>query len=70
MVMTDVEVVDAQIDYNILLGRSYMYTMKVVSYIFCIMMFPFNRKVVTLDQLNYYDPHASSNPKIFLPIVG
>ena len=55
MVMVDVEVIDTQLDYNILLGRSYMYAMKgVSSSVFHIMMFSFNGNVVTLDECNYY----------------
>ena len=47
-----------------------MYTMKVVvSSVSRIMMFPFNEKADTLDQLNYYDPHATTNPSKFLPIL-
>ena len=47
-----------------------MYTTKVVaSSVSRIMMFPFNEKAVTLDQLNYYDPHATTNPEKFLPIL-
>ena len=40
-VMIDIEVINAQLDYNLLLGRSYMYAMRAVaSTIFCLMMFP------------------------------
>ena len=60
--MIDVEVIDAQLKYNILLGCGYMYTMKeMASLVFHITMFPFNGKVVTLSQLNYYHPHATTN---------
>ena len=58
-VMINVKVIDDQLDYNILLGRSYMYAMKAVaSSMFHTMMFPFNGKLVTLDQLSYYNPHT------------
>ena len=71
MVMIDIEFIDAQLDYNILLGSSYMYAMKVVtSLVFCIMMFPFNGKVVILDQLSYYNPHASTNLENSFPMVS
>ena len=41
MVLIDIKVVDAPLDYNILLGRSYMYAMKAVSsLVFRTMMFP------------------------------
>lgn len=46
----DVEVVDAQLDYNILLGCSFMYAMNAVaSSIFCIMMFPHDGKIIMID---------------------
>ena len=48
-----------------------MYSMKAAaSSVFCIMMFPFNGKVVTLDQLSYYNPNASTNPKNVFPTVN
>ena len=51
-VMINIEVINAQLDYNLLLGRSYMYAMRaVVSTIFCLMMFPHEGNIVTVDQL-------------------
>ena len=71
MVMIDIDVINAQLDYNILVGCSYMHVMKVVvSTVLCIIMFPFNKKIITLHQPNYYDPHANANPENFLPMVG
>ena len=40
------------------------------SSILCIMMFPFNGKVVILDQLSYYNPHASTNLENSFPTVS
>lgn len=57
------EVVDAPLDYNLLLGRSCSYAMTaVVSSVFRLIKFPHNRKIITVDQLTYFssDP-ASSN---------
>ena len=68
--MIDVEVIDGQIDYNILLGCSYMYSMKAfTSLVFHMMMFPFIGKAVIVDQLNYYNPNASVNPKNVFPTI-
>jgi hypothetical protein len=40
-ILVDIEVINAPLDYNILFGRSYMYTLKVVaSSVFQMMMFP------------------------------
>jgi hypothetical protein len=50
----EVEVVDAPLDYNILLGHSWFYVMMmvVVSLVFRVLHFPHQGKVVTIDQLN------------------
>ena len=49
----DVEVVDAPLDYNLLLGCSWSYAMTaVVSSVFRLIKFPHNGKIVTLDQLS------------------
>ena len=57
----EVEVVDAPIDYNLLLGRSWTYAMEAVpsSYFRCI-KFPHEGKLVTIDQLSFYN--ASNEP--------
>ena len=48
--MINVDFVDAQLDYNILLGCSYVYAMKeFTSSMFRVMMFPFNGKMATRD---------------------
>lgn len=58
----DIEFIDAPLDYNILLGHSYMYAMKVIgSSIVCLMMFPHKGKVVTIYQLNLYKSRSSEN---------
>ena len=47
MVLIDIKVINAQLDYKLLLGRSYMYTMRAVaSTVFCLMMFPHEGKIV------------------------
>jgi hypothetical protein len=57
-ILIDIEVIDAQLDYNILFGRNYMYAMKAVaSSVFRTMMFPHNGKIVTIDQLTHYEPN-------------
>jgi hypothetical protein len=45
-----VEVVDAPLDYNLFLGRSWFYTMTVVaSSVFRCVQFPYQGKIVTID---------------------
>ena len=49
----DVEVVDASLDYNLILGCSWSYAMIViVSSVFRLIKFPHNGKIVTIDQLS------------------
>jgi hypothetical protein len=49
-----VEVVDAPLDYTMLLGRNCMHGMRVVvSYVFHTIHFPHEVKVVIIDQLMY-----------------
>lgn len=46
----EVEVVDANLNYNLLRGRSWTYTMQVVaSSLFHVIRFPHEGKVVTVD---------------------
>jgi hypothetical protein len=56
MVQVKVEVFDAPLDYNLLLGRSWIYSMcAVVSTLFCVVRFPHQGKVVTVDQLAFFN---------------
>ena len=60
----DVEVVDAPLDYNLILGRSWSYAMNVVvSSVFRLITFPHKGKIVKIDQLSYYssDPTSTDN---------
>jgi hypothetical protein len=55
----DVEVVDAPLNYNLLLGRSWFYAMTVVaSSVFQCAQFPHQGKIVTIDQLDFCTPDA------------
>ena len=61
----DVEVVDAPLDYNLLLGRSWSYAMTiVVSSVFRLIKFPHNGKIITIDQLSYFSFDPSSAESI------
>ena len=49
-----VKVVDAPLDYNILLSRNWIYNMQVVaSSLFRVVCFPLDGKVVTVDQRSF-----------------
>jgi hypothetical protein len=58
----EVEVVDVTLDYNLLLGRNWTYSMIfIISSIFCTLFFPHEGKIVNIDQLSfaYSSPNAS-----------
>ena len=62
MVNLDVEVVNAPLDYNLLLGRSWSYAMTVfLSPVFRLIMFPHKGKIVKIDQLSYYSSDPASD---------
>jgi hypothetical protein len=63
----DVEVVNAPLGYNLLLGRNWTYAMTTVMLsIFCTLCFPQEGKIVTIDQLSFVhaSPNASVGPSI------
>jgi hypothetical protein len=74
-VCVEVEVVDAPIDYNLLLGRSCTYAMQaVVTTVFRVLLFPHEGRIVTIDQLSFsrLDPAlgASTVPMVDNPQAG
>jgi hypothetical protein len=55
-----VEVVDASLDYNLLLGRIWTYAMQeVVARVFLVLFFPHEGWIVTIDQLSFSRPDPS-----------
>ena len=59
--MIEVEVVDAPLYYNLLLGRNWMYSMQAVaSSLFRVVCFPFNGKIVTIDQTSFKNPSVTA----------
>jgi len=68
----EIEVVDAPIDYNLLLGHSWTYAMQaVVATVFRVLLFPHEGRIVTIDQLSFSRPDpalgASTVPMIDNP---
>lgn len=58
----EVEIVNAPLTYNLLLGRTWFYEMKAVtSSVFRVVHFPHLGKVVTIDQLDYCTPDLRTN---------
>jgi hypothetical protein len=71
----EVEVVDAPLDYNLLLGRSWTYAMQVVvAIVFQVLLFPHEGQIVTIDQFSFSRPDpslgASTVPMIDNPETG
>jgi hypothetical protein len=60
-VCIEVEVVDASLDYNLLLGRIWTYAMQaVVTTVFWVLLFPHEGQIVSIDQLSFSHPDPSS----------
>jgi hypothetical protein len=56
----EVEVVDASLDYNLLLGRSWTYAMQaMVAIVFWVLLFLHEDWIVTIDQLSFSKPDPS-----------
>ena len=50
----EVEVIDAPLDYNLLLGRSWTYAMSAIASVFLrVVVFPHEGNLVTIDQLDF-----------------
>jgi hypothetical protein len=67
IIYVDVEVVDAPLDYNLLLGHNWTYAMNsIILSIFCTLCFPHDGKIITIDQLSfaYAIPNAFVGPSI------
>jgi hypothetical protein len=70
-VTVDVEVVDAPLNYNLLLGRSWFYAMTVVaSSVFRCVQFPYQGKIVTVDQLDFCTTDARAPATNNIPFFG
>ena len=59
----DVMVVQGPLDFNLLLGRDYVYAMKAIMYtLFRVMHFPHDGKIVTIDQFSFVTPNHRITP--------
>jgi hypothetical protein len=69
IVCVKVEVVDAPLDYNLLLGRSWTCSIHaVVAIVFRVLLFPNEGRIVTIDQLSLFRPDPSSRESVVLMI--
>ena len=65
------EVVDAPLDYNLLLGINWFYVMTVVaSTVFRIVQFPHLGRIVTIDQLYFYTLDVTTPMANNIPMLG
>jgi hypothetical protein len=70
-IIVDVEVVDAPLNYNLLLGRSWFYAMTVVaSSVFRCVQFSHQGKIVTVDQLDFCATDARALATNNIPFLG
>ena len=68
--MIEVEVVDVPLDYNLLLGRNWMYSMEALaSSLFRVVCFPHNRKIVTIDQMTFKNPSITTSLGALILII-
>ena len=66
-----VEVVDAPLDYNLLLGRNWFYAMTVLALtVFRILQFPHLGKILTIDQIEFCSPNVISPTMNNIPMLG
>ena len=69
-VSVEVEVIDASLDYNLLLGRNWTYAMSAVaSAVFHVVVFPHEGKVVTVDQLDFTRKGRLESKDSTVPLV-
>ena len=70
-VCDDIEAIYAPLHYNIVLGHSYTYAMFVVpSTVHRKISFPYNGKIVTIDQLTYNEPKSQTSPESTISSVA
>ena len=66
----EVEVIDAPLDYNLLLGRIWTYAMSAIaSAIFQVVVFPHEVKLVTVDELSFTQKGRMETNESTIPLV-
>ena len=69
-VSVEVEVIDAPLDYNFLLGRSWTYAMSTIALvIFRVVVFPHKGKMFTVDQLDFTLKGCMDSNELAMPLV-
>ena len=66
----EAEVIDAPLDYNLLLGRSWTYAMSAIaSTVFRVVVFPHECKLVTVDQLDFTRKGRLESNESAMPLI-
>ena len=66
----EVEVIDAPLDYNLLLGRSWTYAMLAIALtVLRVVVFPHEGKLVTMDQLSFTQKGCMETNESTVPLV-
>ena len=69
-VAIEVEVVNVPLDYNLLLGQNWMYSMQAIaSSLFQVICFSFNGKIVTIDQKSFHNPSVNASSGTSISII-
>ena len=70
IVSVEIEVVDAPLDYNLLLGRSCTYVMCTIpSSVFRVLIFPHEGKLVNVDKLTYTRKGCMQTSESNVPLI-
>ena len=70
-VLVDFMVIEDPLDFNMLLGRDYLYAMRVVvPTLFCVMYFNHGEEIVTIDHLDFLDPSPDPTRDLLIPSVS
>jgi hypothetical protein len=70
MVEVEVEVVDVPLDYNLLLGHNWTYSMTIiVSFVFHTLCFPHEGNIVTIDQLSFACSSPNASLGLSIPVI-
>ena len=69
--MIKVEVVDALLDYNLLLGRNLIYNMQEIALsLFRVVFFPLDGKVVTVDQISFDNSSSKASSGASILVIN
>ena len=70
VVNIEVEIVDSNLEYNLILGRNWIYDMDAIaSSLFCILCFPHEGTIIFVDQMDYYPIDSNASSDSIVPLV-